>query len=247
MPAEKGCAAIPQAAHTLGYYWVEYRKDETGLSNADGFVNECGVVITSNSMGTSRESADNAACVKDGGIAYNLRRALAERAQTARDGARILMELVDEWGYAPSGRAYTIADQSEAFMFQLARGRHYMGARVPDDAIAVMPNHFNLHGLNDYPEQFYPADLVTYAVSRGWYKPAKDGDFSDFDFAKAYQAEDEFFGPRNVMRQKNGLRIALDHPWSVERRACPSASERTRPRDPADDGRDSQLALRGHA
>ena len=144
MPAEKGCAAIPQAAHTLGYYWVEYRKDETGLSNADGFVNECGVVITSNSMGTSRESADNAACVKDGGIAYNLRRALAERAQTARDGARILMELVDEWGYAPSGRAYTIADQSEAFMFQLARGRHYMGARVPDDAIAVMPNHFNL-------------------------------------------------------------------------------------------------------
>lgn len=63
-------------------------------------------------------------------LPYNLRRALAERAQTARDGARILMELVDEWGYAPSGRAYTIADQSEAFMFQLARGRHYMGARV---------------------------------------------------------------------------------------------------------------------
>lgn len=139
------------------------------------------------------------------------------------------MELVDEWGYAPSGRAYTIADQSEAFMFQLARGRHYMGARVPDDAIAVMPNHFNLHGLNDYPEQFYPADLVTYAVSRGWYKPAKDGDFSDFDFAKVYQAEDEFFGPRNVMRQKNGLRIALDRPWSVERRACPSAQSEPPP------------------
>lgn len=232
MPAEKGCAAIPQAAHTLGYYWVEYRKDETGLSNADGFVNECGVVITSNSMGTSRESADNAACVKDGGIAYNLRRALAERAQTARDGARILMELVDEWGYAPSGRAYTIADQSEAFMFQLARGRHYMGARVPDDAIAVMPNHFNLHGLNDYPEQFYPADLVTYAVSRGWYKPAKDGDFSDFDFAKAYQAEDEFFGPRNVMRQKNGLRIALDRPWSVEKEGMPFCIRANRPVTP---------------
>ena len=210
MPAEEGCALLPQVAHTLGYYWVEYRKDETGLSNADGFVNERGVVIVSNSMGTSREGMENADCVKDGGIAFNLRRALAERAQTARDGARILMELIDEWGYAPSGRAYTIADQSEAFMFQLARGRHYMGARVPDDAIAVMPNHFNLHGLTDYPEQFYPADVVTYAIARGWYTPAKNGDFSDFDFARAYQAEDEFFGPRNVMRQKNGLRIALD-------------------------------------
>ena len=229
MPAEEGCAAIPQVAHTLGYYWVEYRKDVMGLSNADGFVNECGVVITSNSMGTSREGVENTECVKDGGIAYNLRRALAERAQTARDGARILMELVDEWGYAPSGRAYTIADKDEAFMFQLARGRHYMGARVPDDAIAVMPNHFNLHGLSDYPEQFYPADLVTYAVSRGWYKPAKNGDFSDFDFAKAYQAEDEFFGPRNVMRPKNGLRIALDRPWSVEKEGMPFCVKANRP------------------
>lgn len=229
MPAEEGCAAIPQVAHTLGYYWVEYRKDVMGLSNADGFVNECGVVITSNSMGTSRESVENTECVKDGGIAYNLRRALAERARTARDGARILMELIDEWGYAPSGRAYTIADKDEAFMFQLARGHHYMGARVPDDAIAVMPNHFNLHGLSDYPEQFYPADLVTYAVSRGWYKPAKNGDFSDFDFARAYQAEDEFFGPRNVMRQKNGLRIALDRPWSVEKEGMPFCVKANRP------------------
>ena len=44
---------FPQVAHTLGYYWVEYRKDVMGLSNADGFVNERGVVIVSNSMGTS--------------------------------------------------------------------------------------------------------------------------------------------------------------------------------------------------
>ena len=80
MPAEEGCALLPQVAHTLGYYWVEYRKDVMGLSNADGFVNERGVVIVSNSMGTSREGMENADCVKDGGIAFNLRRALAERA-----------------------------------------------------------------------------------------------------------------------------------------------------------------------
>ena len=78
MPAEEGCALLPQVAHTLGYYWVEYRKDVMGLSNADGFVNERGVVIVSNSMGTSREGTENADCVKDGGIAFNLRRALAD-------------------------------------------------------------------------------------------------------------------------------------------------------------------------
>lgn len=102
MPAEEGCAEIPQVSHTLGYYWTEYRKDTCGLTTADGFVNERGVVIVSNSMGTSRESMENADCVKDGGIGYNLRRALAERAGSAREGARILMELIDEWGYAPS-------------------------------------------------------------------------------------------------------------------------------------------------
>ena len=38
----------------------------------------------------------------------DMRRARAERAQTARDGSRILMELVDEWGYAPSEPARTL-------------------------------------------------------------------------------------------------------------------------------------------
>ena len=233
LPAEEGCAMIPQVPHTLGYYWTEYRKDVCGLTSADSFVNECGVVVVSNSMGTSRESMENTDCVKNGGIGYVLRRALAERAHSAREGAQILMALVDEWGYAPSGRAYTIADRDEAFMFQLVRGRHYMGARIPDDAVAVMPNHYNLHHLNDCPETFYPADLVSYAVERGWYKPASKDDSSDFDFAAAYQLPEEFFGPRNVMRQKNGLRIALDRPWSVEKEGMPFCVKAEKPVDAA--------------
>ncbi|MFR5795941.1 MAG: hypothetical protein ACLUI3_10605 [Christensenellales bacterium] len=65
---------------------------------------------------------------QDGGIAHNLRRALAERAQTARgalrDGAGGRM------GLCAVRRAYTIADQSEAFMFQLARDATTWGARA---------------------------------------------------------------------------------------------------------------------
>ena len=118
IPAEKGLARIPQVPHTLGYYWVEYVKDEGGVTAADAYLNECGVVITSNSMGWSKEADDDPNVVKDGGIGYVLRRALAERAHTAREGAHVLMALIDEWGYAPSGRAYTIADKNEAFMFR---------------------------------------------------------------------------------------------------------------------------------
>ena len=67
------------------------------------------------------------------------------------------MELIDEWGYAPSGRAYTIADRDEAFMFQRWRAAATTWARACRTTPSpLMPNHFNLHGLTDYPEQFYP-------------------------------------------------------------------------------------------
>lgn len=221
LPAEPGLAQIPQVPHTQGYYWVEFRTQERGLSNADLFLNDSGVMIVSNSMGASREEREDQSQLKDGGLAFNLRRALAERAASARDGVRLLMDLVDEWGYAPSGRAYTLADKDEAFMFQLVHGRHYMGARVPDDCIAVMPNFYNFHSLTDCPEMFYPADIVDYAIKRGWYVPLREGDTSDFDFSRAYQAPEEYLGLRNVLRQKHGQRIALARNWNVEDEGLP--------------------------
>ena len=37
IPAEKGLARISQVPHTLGYYWVEYVKDEGGVTAADAY------------------------------------------------------------------------------------------------------------------------------------------------------------------------------------------------------------------
>lgn len=221
LPAEDGCARIPQVPHTLGYYWVEFRADSAGLSSADMFLNDHGVLIVTNSMGTSRESMEDCSGLRDGGLAFNLRRALAERATSAREGAKILMELVNTWGYAPSGRAYTLADKDEAFMFQLVHGRHYVGARVPDDHIVVMPNYYNFHTLSDCPEMYHSPDIVEYAIEKGWYAPAVPGDFSDFDFALAYQDPKEHLGLRNVLRQKHGQRIALGRDWDVETEGLP--------------------------
>lgn len=237
LPAEKGCARIPQVRHTLGYYWVEFRADNVGLSNSDMFLNENGVLIVTNSMGTSRESADDASELRDGGLAFNLRRALAERATSAREGAKLLMELVETWGYAPSGRAYTLADKDEAFMFQVVHGRRYVGARVPDGHIVVMPNFYNFHTLSDCPEMFYSADIVEHAIKKGWYTPAVPGNYSDFDFALAYQDPKEHLGLRNVLRQKHGQRIALGRDWDVEKEGLPfsiPASRKLNPRLIAD-------------
>lgn len=103
---------------------------------------------------------------------------------------------------------------------------------MPDDAIAVMPNHFNLHGLNDYPEQFYPADLVTYAVSRGWYKPQKTAIFPTLILPKPIRRRTSSSVRATSCSQKNGLRIALDRPWSVEKEGMPFCIRANRPVTP---------------
>lgn len=221
LPAEPGCARIPQVEHTFGYYWSEVRAPEGGLSNADAFYNERGVVITSNSCGQSREDLSDASRLTDGGIAYNLRRALAERSASARDGLRVLIDLVETWGYAPSARAYTIADKDEAFMVQIVSGKHYLGGRVPDGHVAVMPNHYTFHTLEDVPEMFYSKDLIAYAIGKGWYAPAVDGCYDDFDFAKAYQSPDMWRDERNVLRQKYSLEMLLGREWDVDALGLP--------------------------
>ncbi len=121
MPAEPGHAAIPQVRRTAGFYWVECKYLKTGGSSfCDSFVNEHGVLICSNS--SCAEKPCDPADLVDGGIAYNLRRAAAERATSARNAVDVITDLVSRWGYASPGRLYTAADADEAWVVQIAGG-----------------------------------------------------------------------------------------------------------------------------
>ena len=40
----------------------------------------------------------------------------------------------------------------------------------------------------EHKKFYFSKTLLSDALENGWYKPAKEGDYSDFDFAKAYQA-----------------------------------------------------------
>lgn len=223
LPAEDGRAAIPQVESTYGFYWSEVCDANRGLSGTDIFLNENGVCIVSNNNAESREDIMDESRLTDGGIEYNVRRIVAERAVSARDALNIIIELVEKWGYVPSGRAYTVADSQEAFMIQIASGRRYIAARIPDDGVAVIPNHYTFHGINDVEEMYYSEDLISHAVEMGWYTPAVEGDFSDFDFAAAYQDSDSYGRPYNVLRQKYAMEILLDQSWDVEREGLPFA------------------------
>ena len=203
-------ATIPQVEETWSFIWSETR-NLGGASFSCAFINEWGVAVMSDSCAPSRE--DNPDLV-DGGIGYGIRRIIAERATTAREGVEIAAKLVDTYGYRASGRSYQIVDKNEGWMLQIVNGKHYVAKRVGDDEIAFIPNRYTIHEVNleDTENFIAPPDLITYAIERGWYTPAVDGDYSDFDFSKAYQKR---YTPNDV-RQRNAYRMILGREIGLE-------------------------------
>src|SRR5665647_132683 len=93
---------------TNGFLWIEATTQEF----ADSFINDHGVLITSDSC-PSRVSDED---TTDGGIGWMLRRLMAEKATSAREAVRIAGELIEKYGYRSTGRTYSIADRNEAWM-----------------------------------------------------------------------------------------------------------------------------------
>lgn len=181
-----GSAVIPQVEETYAYQWSEYRC-EGGISFADGFLNEWGLLVVSNACRPSKLSEEEPQL---DGMGYALRRLVAERARTAREAVEVAAQLVSTYGYF-SGRCYQFVDKDEAWVFQVPTGNRYVAKRVPDDHVYFIPNHFTIHEVDwsdtEHKNYYFSPDLAEYPIRRGWYTPAVPGDYSDFDFAAAYQ------------------------------------------------------------
>ena len=176
---------IPEVPETCAYYWSEVRCPG-GESFADGFLNEHGVLVVSNSC---VEAKTTDADPQPKGIGAGLRRLIAERCTTAREGVQVAADLLKTYGYR-SSRCYTIADKDEAWMFQATTGPNYVAQKVGDDEIAYIPNWYTIHEVDlkdtEHKKFYFSETLVDYPLRNGWYKPAKEGDYSDFDFTEAY-------------------------------------------------------------
>lgn len=203
---EPECAKIPQALETWAYFWSETRASYRP-SFSDTFINEWGVAMASDSCTFSREDLPR---LTEGGIGYGLYHVVMQRAKTARQGVEIAAAMLDKYGYVSSGRTYQMVDKNEGWVLQVVNGKHYVAKRVPDDEVFFMPNWFTIHGVDLADRENYVAspDIITYALDRGWYRPAKQGDFSDFDFAVAYQNPTQSQAG-NSIRHKNALRLIL--------------------------------------
>ena len=192
----KDGAVEPQASHSYAYLWLEM----PGQDFADSYLNENGVLITSNSC-PSRELFGE---IVDGGIGFDLRRLVAERALSARTGVELAGAMVEKWGYNASGRTYTIADKYEAWVFAVVRGKQWVARRVPDDHVAFIPNYYTIRDidLNDADNYLASKDLVEYAKRRRWFDPETDG---YFDFSQVYSSERSMTSLANIGRMWVGV------------------------------------------
>ncbi len=177
--------SLEQVPETWSFFWSE----NPGLSFSDAYLNEWGVAVVSDGCRTREDDYETLVGrreIRDGGIGYMLRRLIAERAKTAREGVELAGRLVERFGYVDSGRTYVVADPREAWLFSVVRGRRWVARRVPDDAVVVLPNIHIIGRVNlDDPANFLISpDLIDYAVKRGWFDPA---DGKPFNFRKAYR------------------------------------------------------------
>ena len=194
---------LDQAEQTWAYMWSEL----PGMRFSDSYVNEWGVGVTSDNC-PSREDQPE---ITDGGIGFKLRRLVAQRARTAREGVLLAGRLVERFGYVDSGRTYVICDPDEGWLFCVVNGKHWLAQRVPDDEVAMVANTYTIRevDLTDTDNVLACDDIVTYAVRRGWYDPAKDG---PFDFAAVYANPQSAVHPSNIGRQRDGLLYVAARP-----------------------------------
>lgn len=194
----KSGTVLPQINSTPGLLWLEIPENDF----ADAYINEYGVALTSNSCPSREDKPELSA----GGIGFSLRRLVAERAQTARDGVRIAGELISQYGYNAPGRTYIIADTREGWFLHAVNGKHWVAQRVPDNEAAVIANRYTITrvDLDDTVNFQGSPDLIDYAVHRGWFDPQKDG---EFNFAKAYSHPVNFTHANNVLRQWQGTNL----------------------------------------
>ncbi len=169
---------------TFAFLWSE----NPGLEFSDSYLNERGVAIVSDGCPTREDDYQALTArgeIRDGGIGYMLRRLVAQRARTSKEGVQIAGKLIERFGYVDSGRTYVIADPHEAWLLSVVRGRRWVAQRVPDDAVVLLPNvHIIAEvDLADRGNFLSSPDIIEYAINRGWLDPDTH---KSFNFRQTY-------------------------------------------------------------
>lgn len=192
---------IPQVPHTLRYLSMEYSDYEgfpAPLTN--GGVNEKGVAVR-DVWATNRDKLVDMTPKPQRGVNYSdLARIVMERARTAREGVKIIGELIQKYTEATyGGNSHLIADKDEGWLvWSFAGGKRLWAAQRlgPNEVRVLYPGY-----IEDFPVDFADSDdfmgsenLVSFAVDQGWWNPDSGEPFNIFN---VYGVQGENFTARD--------------------------------------------------
>lgn len=203
----KNGAGMDEVNKTYSFLWLEMPEMEF----SDAYLNEWGVTIASDAC-LSREKKGE---TTEGGIGYWLRRAMAERAKTAREAVQIGGALVEKFGYTSSGRTYCIAGRTECWMLSVVKGKQWVAQRVPNDHVAIIPNYYTISkvDLSDSANFLGSANLIDYAKKKKWYNAEKDG---EFNFREVYSDSKNLENMGNIVRHWSALNMLASEEYDIE-------------------------------
>lgn len=210
-------AMLPRRGDRPAMFWSEDKLTDGNDKVSHCFYNEHGVIVYSNNGGVFNEwdgqkfelpDEGHASTLTNGGLGYELRIRMIERAKTAREGVDIMGKLIEEHGYNQLSRNFLVADADEAWIVEVVYGRRYVARRVPDDEVTVYPNCLIYNRLR-------PGDLASANIR------AKG---PDFDVIQNYQGHRTWKSLYNIHRCLELYRLAAgvtiepgkEYPFSVK-------------------------------
>ena len=160
-----------------------------------GNMNEHQLIIAETTYGGRPELEDPKGIMDYGSLIY----VALERAETAREAIRIIVDLANEYGYYSSGESFSLADKEEVWVMDLigkgpdSKGIVWVARRVPDGYICAHANQARISTfpLDDPENCMYAPDVITFAREKGYFS----GEDKDFSFCDAYAPLD-FSGMR---------------------------------------------------
>lgn len=94
---------------------------------------------------------------------------IAATCKTAKDGVKLLADIIETSG-SEEGNVIMLADQNEAWIFEVYSGHLWAAQKMPTDKIAVFGNQFMIETVDpsDTENFMHHKDLFTTADKNGW-------------------------------------------------------------------------------
>jgi dipeptidase len=131
---------------------------------------------------------------------------ILQRCRNADEAIDLIEEMAATRGFhGNAAGSFALADPDEAWVVEVLGGRHWVAARVPDDAFFAQPNMLRIRFIDlTKPHKFRgSADLEQFAIDLGRYDP----DDGPFDVAWAYGKRAKLQDPYNTNRLWGALHL----------------------------------------